>query len=275
MIDIDSSKVVDILNSREIEDVKIWLSKFENLEVVSRDGSLTYSNTITSVHPQVMQVSDRFHLLKNLTDYCKEFIKRNFSSKIQVSECTVQEDTLKNVKLSKKEKIQNQKEIQKNKLSKQAKNLYAEGNSMRAISKILNIDRRTVKKYIDATEPIIQASKGSLRNSNLDPYKDLIIKMVNKKVTWKNIYECIVKIGYKGSGSNLRIYISKVKKKAITEISVKTMIERKHLISLLYKKIDKLKNVNKAIIEKFITEKNELFKIYSILNSFRMLFMNG
>lgn len=274
MIDIDSSKVVDILNSRELEDVKTWLSKFESLEVVSRDGSLTYFNAITSVHPQAMQVSDRFHLLKNLTDYCKEFIKRNFRSKIQVSEFIVQEDTSKDVKLSKLEKIQNQREIKKNELAKQAKNLYAEGNSMRAISKILGLDRKTVKKYIDATEPIIQASKGSSRNSNLSPYKDLIIKMVNKKATWKIIFECIVKLGYKGSGSNLRMYMSKVKKKNITEISMKTTIERKHLISLLYKELDKLKNVDKVVIEKFITEKHELVEIYSILKGFRTLLIN-
>lgn len=32
----------------------------------------------------VAQISDRFHLLKNLTTYCKEYITKNLNSKITI-----------------------------------------------------------------------------------------------------------------------------------------------------------------------------------------------
>lgn len=64
MINIDNHRIVDILDSRELENVVEWLKKYPNIQVVFRAGSLTYKNAITQAHPEVIQLSDRFHLLK-------------------------------------------------------------------------------------------------------------------------------------------------------------------------------------------------------------------
>ncbi|MGJ0845418.1 transposase [Tissierella praeacuta] len=74
MIDIDTHRVVDRINSREYDDIVTWLKTFSDLKVVSRDGSIIYSNAIKHSHSGAIQVNDRFHLLKNLTDYCKKFL---------------------------------------------------------------------------------------------------------------------------------------------------------------------------------------------------------
>lgn len=69
MIDIMAHKIIDIIESRDLNDVIVWLSSFPNLQIFSRDGSPTYRNAITSTHPTNLQVNDRFHIFKNLTDY--------------------------------------------------------------------------------------------------------------------------------------------------------------------------------------------------------------
>lgn len=76
MVDIETHKIIDLIESRDLESVSEWLKTYPNLEVVSRDGSLTYKNAITASHPNAIQVSDRFHLLKNLTDYAKDYLKK-------------------------------------------------------------------------------------------------------------------------------------------------------------------------------------------------------
>lgn len=50
-----------MIPSREINDLNIWLSKFINLNTISRDGSVIYKNAIDISLPQVNQISDRFH----------------------------------------------------------------------------------------------------------------------------------------------------------------------------------------------------------------------
>lgn len=74
MIDIDTHRIIDLLPSREIEDVAEWLSSFPNLEIVSRDGSVSYNSAIKQANEKIIQISDRFHLLKGLTDAAQKVI---------------------------------------------------------------------------------------------------------------------------------------------------------------------------------------------------------
>ena len=73
-IDLESGKTVDMIDSRTADDVATWLEKFKNIELVSRDGSNVYKNAINKTFPKAIQISDRFHLLKNLSDYAKKEI---------------------------------------------------------------------------------------------------------------------------------------------------------------------------------------------------------
>lgn len=41
MVDIDTHQVIDLLASREIEDVAEWLKSYLNLKIVLRDGSIS------------------------------------------------------------------------------------------------------------------------------------------------------------------------------------------------------------------------------------------
>jgi transposase len=78
MIDIETHRVIDLIPSRDCEEVVQWL----NLHVVSRDGSITYKKAITLSHPKAIQVSDRFHIIKNLTSYFKDYLMKYFKAKV-------------------------------------------------------------------------------------------------------------------------------------------------------------------------------------------------
>ena len=84
MIDINSHKIIDMINSRDYEEVTSWLKEFPNLKIVSRDGSLTYKKAITASHADAIQVTDRFHLLKNLTMYCKNYLVKHLKTKVSI-----------------------------------------------------------------------------------------------------------------------------------------------------------------------------------------------
>ena len=59
--------------------------------MVSRDGSISYKKAIEKAHPHAIQISDKFHLIKNLTDYCKEYIYQKFSTSLVIGETKVQD----------------------------------------------------------------------------------------------------------------------------------------------------------------------------------------
>ncbi|WP_277680444.1 transposase [Bacillus cereus] len=54
MIDIDTHRVVDLIHSRDREEVISWLKTFPNLEIFSRDGSITYAYSIAEAHPNAI-----------------------------------------------------------------------------------------------------------------------------------------------------------------------------------------------------------------------------
>ena len=85
MVDIDSHRIVDMIPTRNYEEVKTWLLTYPNIVIVTRDGSLTYRNAIKDALPNAAQVSDRFHLLKNLTTYVREYLKKELGARIKIT----------------------------------------------------------------------------------------------------------------------------------------------------------------------------------------------
>ena len=68
MVDLESHKIIDLIPTRNTNEVKEWLSKYPNIEVISRDGAQLYANAAERSHPGITQVSDRFHIIKGLTE---------------------------------------------------------------------------------------------------------------------------------------------------------------------------------------------------------------
>ena len=75
-----------MINSREEDDVTKWLKSYSNIEVISRDGGIMYKSASDKSHPKAVQVSDRFHVLKNLTEYARAALKRLLKKQINITE---------------------------------------------------------------------------------------------------------------------------------------------------------------------------------------------
>lgn len=88
MVDLDSHRIIDILDSRNKESVIEWLWSYPNIEIVSRDGSQVYASAITVAHPKVIQISDRFHLLKNLSEAVGKYMFRLFPARVEIPATT-------------------------------------------------------------------------------------------------------------------------------------------------------------------------------------------
>jgi transposase len=68
IIDAETGQRVDVLPDREAATVEAWLRGKKKVEVVCRDGSATYAEAIRRALPHAVQVSDRWHLWRNLCD---------------------------------------------------------------------------------------------------------------------------------------------------------------------------------------------------------------
>ena len=84
MVDLESHRIIDLIPSRETADVAKWLAAFPNIQVVSRDGAAIYSSAAADSHPDAVQVSDRFHLIKGLSEAITKYIIREFPARVEI-----------------------------------------------------------------------------------------------------------------------------------------------------------------------------------------------
>jgi transposase len=76
MVDRVTGKTIDIINSRDKNDIVNWLKMFPEIETVTRDRSDTYAQSISIALPNTVQIADRFHLVVNYSDYIIRTINR-------------------------------------------------------------------------------------------------------------------------------------------------------------------------------------------------------
>ena len=84
MIDLESHRIIDLIPSMETADVTNWLATFPNIQVISRDGAATYSSAAKGSHPDAVQVSERFHLIKGLSEAINKYMVREYPARIEV-----------------------------------------------------------------------------------------------------------------------------------------------------------------------------------------------
>jgi DNA-binding NarL/FixJ family response regulator len=85
MIDWDTHRIIDMIPSRDTNTVSQWLSTYPNIEMISRDGASGYASASAKAHPNAIQVTDRFHLLKNLSEVVDRYIKNTFPSRVEIA----------------------------------------------------------------------------------------------------------------------------------------------------------------------------------------------
>lgn len=174
MVDIDTCRIVDLIESREMEDVSKWLSEFPNIKFVSRDGSPSYRAAITKALPDACQISDRFHILKNLTDAVILYFQKVFQGRIPIP-LTTGTANIKNTILlapSKREKILT------------VKKLFAEGKSKSEIKSITNLLDNTISKYINMSDDKIPHEPKTARGKL---HEDAINKALSRANTAREL----------------------------------------------------------------------------------------
>jgi transposase len=279
MVNAETGRITDMLESRETADASAWLATFPNIKVVSRDGSAMYAAAIKTAHPDAMQVSDRFHIFKGLTDALRQYISSMISPRIRIESETAPSSYWQkepNTEADLPQRLHNETTERRAANIQKVRELGDSGLSISRICEMTGHSPPTVKKYL---HPDFQAEfqqYGVTRPSKLKPYCGTIDSMIAERRTFREISAKIRELGYHGSESTIRMYATRKRRldQALYDETRKNseVIERKYILKLLYRPIEKIKGITKEQPAKVIAVCPQLTAAYDLVSSYKALF---
>jgi transposase len=93
LVDLQHNQVIDLLPDRQAETLATWLRKHPTIEIVARDRAGAYADGVRQGAPQAIQVADRWHMLRNLSDAVRAVVDRQHRAIRRVSKEISEERT--------------------------------------------------------------------------------------------------------------------------------------------------------------------------------------
>jgi transposase len=255
LIDMETSRPIDILPSRESKDLKEWLSKYPDIEIATRDRSSSYSSAIDEICPEAVQVADRFHLLMNLSDALDKYFKSKGSEIRKI----IKEKTNEILNVPDSHDASKKKDKSSQVLSEgsatidikvdqrqvtfsKVKELQELGFSIRKISRDLGVARSTVHSYF---QQVSLPPRTHSRSTNIELFASHIVnRLCEKGYMIKNIIDEIYKLGYTGSRTQAYHNINTIKENF--------KIDTPDYTQVLLTKIPYVKPLNSRKLAKYI-----------------------
>ena len=177
LVDLERNRVVDLLPDRSAESLASWLKANPGVTVVARDRAGVYADGVRQGAPDAVEVTDRWHLLRNLGDAVHAAAERHHAAARRVAREVMRQPAVPSTPVladsarpgAAGRQIVAARERRQGRFDEAAR-LHAAGASLSAISRQLGADRKTLRRWLRAgTVPSWQQPR---RGSVLDPHRD-------------------------------------------------------------------------------------------------------
>ena len=224
LVDLERQQVIELLPERTAESLAEWLRAHPEVEIVSRDRASVYRDGIDLGAPDVLQVADRWHLLKNLKEALQRLMERNRAC-LQAAGATISppdEQLVENkADLPQKSLTQAEKASQAARQRRLERyqmviKLHKLGQGVRAISRSTGLAPKTIRKYLDAGS-FPEWGTPTRYNLIITPYVPYLKQQWAKgQHNACQLFREIKAQGYPGSRGTVRRWATKMRKTVTT-----------------------------------------------------------
>lgn len=220
LVDHIEGRVIDLLPDRTPETLTEWLRAHPGVTLVTRDRAEAYANGIRAGAPDALQVADRWHLLKNLTDALTEVFQEHDHDLRQLRQAERAQESRENQPIptpstqlaidSNEPTLADQRRTDR---THRARALRESGQTYRAIAAELGVHPKTVSRSL--RRPEVWISHRFSRGSKLDGFRDYIVQRWNEGChNAAQIYREIVPKGFEGRLTIVRAHFASLRIRA-------------------------------------------------------------
>ena len=193
---------VDVLIGREAEDFADWLRTHPGVEVICRDRAGAYAEGGRLGAPNAIQVADRWHLWDNLSQHIERLVAAHHVCLAEPVDPTWDPGDQAEQRWPASVRVEHTRQRYD-----QTHELHGRGLSMRAIARKLDLNFKTVRRYLRA-DNVETLLAGGVRVSVLDPFKPYLHeRLADGQRNATVLHAEIIERGYTGGYNTLRRYL--------------------------------------------------------------------
>jgi transposase len=272
LVGLERHQVIDLLPDRNAEGFADWLHGQSSIRVISRDRGGEYREGARRGAPQAVQVADRFHLLKNLSEVVEKVFK-GYSSLL----ARIPRPSMLSPPRAHREAAR---ERTRQKVAQRSQLVYSlaqQGMSVSAIARASGLHRQTVGRYLRAkTVPERPRHRG--RASILAPYEGYILERC-RQGCWNamGLWREIVALGYPGKYKNVGRLVTYFRRVALEGAELKAPAEGltvREAVGLLLRAPAKRSEEQEATIQTLAALQPEIGRTVMLLEWFTGILRN-
>jgi transposase len=212
--DLERHRRLDVLPDRDAAQVAAWLKRYPSIEIISRDRSDTYATAAKLGAPQAIQVTDKWHLLKNLGEALQRCLSPYLTAhRKQQTMQLLETPAVPPIKRAPHLSARQEHVVQLHRAERvaryeQAMALRKQGLSHQAMAERVGVGHSTIQRWTAAGS--FPERKRREQASQLDPYLDVI------REQWSlgshnaaSIYRILLTHGYRGSYASVYTLIAR------------------------------------------------------------------
>jgi len=213
--DLEGGLPIDLLPDRTVETVSAWLKEHPSIDTISRDGSSEYASAIKKGAPQAREVSDRWHLVKNLAGCVSVLLTKSLTQLRRAEQAAANfpekmqhvHDSQSHPRTRAEQRTQQARQAERSARYEQITALFKQGMKSAEIAAQTGMTERTVRRWLNHGD-IPYSAPRKPRPRLIDPYKTYLLSRWHQGCHHGSQLESELRAkGYQGSGRALYRYL--------------------------------------------------------------------
>jgi transposase len=270
---------VDLLPDRAAESFSEWLQQHPEIVTISRDRCGVYAEGASLGAPQAQQVADRFHLILNLSSTMERVLEERSRQLIlppaedlaAAPETSLAEPSAPATPQPTPSQLRRQRRLER---YEQLIALFEAGQSQAAISREMNIGRKTVRRWLRRGQ-FPERKPPHRRPPKVSQFADFLLQR------WKEgchnasrLYQEIREKGYTGKRAMVARFVASWRKtgKAASPTAPERIAPR-HAAILVTRPADQMNKEQQQLLDRILAQCPEVFDLRQLALSFREALM--